>query len=258
MSFTRREELRATFEDVGAIYDRARPRYPRVLFDDIFQITRLTPPARLLEIGPGTGFATAVFAELGFQIVGVEPEESMAAVARETVGQSPAVEIIVNSFETFEPSGLFDAVVAFSAFHWVDPTVGYKKVASVLRESGFFVVADARLVGGDDPFFVEVEDDYYTALGDSANDEGAPSLTSLRNEMQRTGFSHLSERRYRWDVSYTDTAYVELLDTFPWYRSLDENRREALYRLIRERIQKRPARTVIGTFEAVLDVARRM
>ena len=247
------------FEDRGALYDRARPRYPQDLFDDVFAVTRLVPPARLLEIGSGTGIATAVLAERGFGVVGVELGESMAQVARQNLGGSPSVEIVTGCFETCEPGGAFDAVFAFSAFHWIDPDVRYQKAAPFVRDSGFLVVADARLVPGDaDPFFVEVDEDYEIALGERANEEGAPGLTSLRDGMEESGlFRHVAERRYRWHVRYTDTSYVELLDTFPWYRALDPSQRADLYARIRQRIRKRPTRTVMGTFDALLDVARR-
>ena len=259
MNFPRREELLETFEDVAELYDRARSRYPQDLFDDVFEITGLVPPARLLEIGSGTGIATAVIAERGFGVVGIELGESMAYVARQNLEGSPTVEIITGTFETYEPGGTFDAVVAFSAFHWIDPDVRYQKAASLIRESGFLVVADARLVPGDaDRFFLEVDEDYEIALGERANEEGAPGLTSLRDEMEESGlFRHVAERRYRWHVTYTDTSYVELLDSFPWYRALDPSQRADLYARIRQRIQKRPTQTVTATFDAVLDVARR-
>jgi len=120
-------------------------------------------------------------------------------------------------------------------------------------------VADARLVAGDaDTFFVEVEEDYEGTLGENANEEGAPGLTSLRHELEASRlFKHIAERRYRWHVIYTDIAYVELLDTFPWYRALDPSQRADLYARIRRRIRRRPTRTVTGTFDAWLDVARR-
>ena len=40
-------------------------------------------------------------------------------------------------FETWQPErGGFDAVVAFSAFHWLAPDLRYTKTADLLREHG--------------------------------------------------------------------------------------------------------------------------
>ena len=82
VSFPRREELRVTFGEVGALYHCARPRYPEALFTDVLDVTQLTPPARLLEIGAGTGIATTALAERGFRIVGVEMSDGLAREAK--------------------------------------------------------------------------------------------------------------------------------------------------------------------------------
>ena len=108
MNFLRREELLATFEDGAELYDRARPRYPQDLFDDVFEITGLAPGARLFEIGSGTGIATAVFAERGFAVVGVESGDAMAHVARQNLERFRTAEIATGSFESYEPGGTFD------------------------------------------------------------------------------------------------------------------------------------------------------
>jgi len=146
MDSARRLELRTTFEDdLGDLYHRARPRYPEALFNDLVELTGLAPASRLLEIGAGTGIATVPLAERGFRVVGVEPGASMARTARASLVGLESVEIIEGSIETYVPDAAFDAVVVFSAFHWLDPSSRYAIAASYLRNSGILVVADARL-----------------------------------------------------------------------------------------------------------------
>lgn len=48
------QELRATFEQVPHLYDRARPNYPPELFGDLAELARLREDARIVEIGCGT------------------------------------------------------------------------------------------------------------------------------------------------------------------------------------------------------------
>jgi hypothetical protein len=48
-------ERRATFDQAADLYDRARPGYPRALFDDLAELTGVGAGSRILEIGPGTG-----------------------------------------------------------------------------------------------------------------------------------------------------------------------------------------------------------
>lgn len=243
---------------MAPIYDVARPRYPESLFADLLAITGLAPPARLLEVGPGTGIATAVLAARGFHVVGVELAEDMARAARDNLHEYSTVEIVTGPFETYTAETMFDALVAFSAFHWIEPETRYEQAAALLHDSGFLVVADARFVvdGDTDPLLLELQEEYEAVLGDLVNQPGAPPLASLRDEMNRSNlFIHIAERRYRWHVPYAASGYVDLLETLPWYRAVAASKRSILYERIMRRINARVPGTVTTTMEAVLDVA---
>src|SRR5204862_4117471 len=77
-----RERLRKTFGTVPELYDRARPAYPAVVFDDLAELARLEPGSRVLEIGPGTGKATAELARRGYSVTGIELSGELAENAR--------------------------------------------------------------------------------------------------------------------------------------------------------------------------------
>ncbi len=64
-----REPLRRTFDSAAGLYEAARPSYPNELFDDLVELARLEPGARLLEIGCATGTATRSLLERGFSVV---------------------------------------------------------------------------------------------------------------------------------------------------------------------------------------------
>jgi ubiquinone/menaquinone biosynthesis C-methylase UbiE len=68
-----RERLRATFDQGAGLYDRARPRYPVALYDDLIEMTGITPAERLLEIGCATGIATRPLLNRGIAVVCLEP-----------------------------------------------------------------------------------------------------------------------------------------------------------------------------------------
>src|SRR2546426_501342 len=113
-----RRRLRATFEEVPELYERTRPSYPAELFDDLVSFAGLEVGSRVLEIGCGTGQATLPLAGRGLEVVNAVFEE----------------------WEASDES--FDAVVAFTAFHWVDPEVKYAKAARLLRPGGCLAVAE--------------------------------------------------------------------------------------------------------------------
>jgi SAM-dependent methyltransferase len=115
-------------------YDRTRPRYPDALIKRIADAA--SPGRRVLDVGCGTGIAARQLRAAGCRVLGVEPDARMADLARR-LGE----EVEVATFEEWDPAGrAFDAVVAATAWHWVDPVAGAAKAARVLHPGGLLAV----------------------------------------------------------------------------------------------------------------------
>ena len=261
-----RHRLRATFEEVPELYERARPGYPAELFDEVVGCAGLRAGARVLEIGCGTGQATVPLAERGLEIVCVELGEGLAAVARRTLARFAGVEVVHAAFEEWEPEPRaepYDAVVAFTAFHWVDPEIRYEKPARLLRRGGTLAVVETKhvLPEGGDPFWVEVQEDYDAVVPSEDNrPPGRPEeVGDLRAEIDASGFfGDVLVRRYLVDVVYSTEEYVAVLDTYSGHRTMEPHARERLYELIRRRIEARPEPTVPKTYLFTLNLARKL
>jgi len=254
-----RRERRATFDRAAELYERARPSYPDELIDDVVALAELGPCSRVVEIGCGTGKATLPLAGRGLRITCVELGASLAAIAQRKLALFPGVQIVNAEFETWRPERAdYDAVVAFTAFHWIPPELRYPRVAAVLREGGALAVAMVHhvLPHDVDPFFLEVQADY-EAAGKGGDPPGAPEeVEGFGVEMEASGlFRVVAERRHRWDVAYTADAYVDVLGTYSNHLMQDEETRERLFDRIRARIGDR---TVRKTYLATLDVAVRI
>jgi SAM-dependent methyltransferase len=258
-----REQLRTTFEEVPELYDRARPTYPDELFDDLAALAGLDEGARVLEIGCGTGQATLPLARRGYSVLCVELGEGLAAAARRNLAPFPNVHVVRANFETWEPDRAdFDAIVAFTAFHWVDPKLRYEKSARLLRENGSLGLGGTLHVQrpGGDPFWGDVQEDYDAAVPSEDNRPPPPpeEIEDLRDEIEASGrFEYVGSRRYVWDLEYTADEYISLLGTYSGHRSPDDTRRTRLYDLIRRRIEARPDGRVTKTYLTMLNVARR-
>jgi SAM-dependent methyltransferase len=258
-----REQLRTMFEQVPELYDRARPTYPEELFDDLEALTGLRAGARLLEIGCGTGQATLTLARRGFAVVCVELGAGLAAMAGRKLAPFGDVEVVNANFEAWEPERAgFDAVVAFTALHWVDPELRYAKPARLLRPGGSLGVGGTLHVQrpGGDSFWVEVQEDYDAVAPREDNEPPPPpdAIESLRDEIEAAGFfEYVAWRTYLWDQPYTTDEYLALLDTYSGHRALDDKRRQELYRRIRRRIEARPDGRVTKTYLTMLNVARK-
>jgi SAM-dependent methyltransferase len=129
MSATHRDRVRAEgFGEHAATYDRTRPSYPTKLVrwlshDGI---------GCAVDVGCGTGRVAALLSDSGWRVIGVEPDPRMADIAR-----SHGIDVAVASFEQWvAPLRDFDLVCSGTAWHWVDPTVGYDRAAQLLRPGG--------------------------------------------------------------------------------------------------------------------------
>lgn len=257
-----RARRRETFESVAEVYDAARPSYPDALVDDLVALAGVPPAGRVLEIGPGTGKATVALAARGLAVVGVELGERLAAVARRNLASFPRAEIVVADFETWEPERAeFDAVTAFTAFHWIAPDVRYSKPARLLRSGGALAVVQTKHVmpAGSDPFFAEVQEDYDAVV---PRDDNAPppppeEVGDLREEIEATGiFAEVEVRRHLWEVEYTADEYVAVLGTYSANLTLAPVERDELFARIRARIRAAPGGSVTKTYLGTLNVAR--
>jgi SAM-dependent methyltransferase len=259
-----RERLRETFDEVAELYDRVRPSYPDQLFDDLVSAASLGPGSRVVEIGPGTGQATKALAERRLSVTAVELGSRLAAVARRNLAAFPAVEVVEADFETWAPvrSG-FDAVVSFTAFHWLDPAVRFDKAAGLLSPSGFLAVIGTHHVGPDDgdPIFAEVQEDYI-AVTDETDPSPPPhpdTVEGLAAEIEASGlFRPVAEKRYLWDETYSADGYIAVLETYSGHRAWGSDVRTQLFDRIRARIERRPGGTIRKSYLATLDLARRL
>ena len=118
------DRLRAnSFGSAAARYDRHRPRYPATLIADLVDRQGIT----VLDVGAGTGIATAQLRDAGADVLAVEPDPLMAEVAAH---KGLAVEVA-----TFEQS-----------FHWVDPEPALRKVRALLTPGGRLALLWNRIV----------------------------------------------------------------------------------------------------------------
>ena len=256
-----RRHVRESFEQVAVLYDRARPAYPGELIDDV--AARIPRGGRVVEIGPGTGQATLPLAEHGLEIVGVELGTALAERARAKVAAFPDVRIVTAAFEEWEPEHAdFDAVVSFTAFHWVEPGVRYAKPARLLRDGGLLAVVttDHVLVEGGDSFWVEVQEDYDAVVPDPDNrpPPRIEEVGDLRAEFEGSGlFVDVDVRRYPWDVAYTAGEWIDVLRTYSPNIARDPETTQQLFDRIRDRIEARPGGLVTKHYLATLTAGRR-
>ncbi|HEU5198849.1 MAG TPA: class I SAM-dependent methyltransferase [Ktedonobacterales bacterium] len=276
---------RASFDSAAELYDAARPAYPEELFEDLVALTGLHADSSILEVGSGTGKATLPLARRGFHILGIELGEHLAALARAKLAGYPQARIDVDNFETWPaPEGRFDVAVSASAWHWIDPAIGYPKIARALRPRGFFALMWNRQQRSD------TTDQQNTAQSSGASDQDNTSQAAFSQALQeviqqvapglagnrlgRAGAGHQQFRRdgllaaseffetpvvrsYAWETTYDAANYLRLLDSYSSYRVLDPSVRDRLFTRIAEMIDSRFNGRVIRQWQTELYIAQR-
>ena len=130
---------RATFDRSVDDYDAGRPPYPARVFELLEELGALSRDTRVLEIGPGTGQATAELLARARTVTAVELGAGLADRLRAKLADA-ALTVTVGAFESVElPVAGFDLVAAATSFHWV-PEGSVARCADLLAPDGWLAV----------------------------------------------------------------------------------------------------------------------
>jgi len=218
------EQIRQVAESFGTDaerYDRARPRYPEALVE---RIVAVSPGPDVLDVGCGTGIAARQLQAAGCRVLGVDPDARMAEFARRT-----GVEVEIGNFETWKPNGRsFDAVVAGQAWHWVDPVLGARKAAQVLRPHGLLAMywhvfdPPSEVANAFDDVLQRVAPDAPLQNRPSDGSQpGNPAIDLQQGNLKRAvegvrtsgGFGEPEQWRFEWRRHYTRDEWLDHLPT---------------------------------------------
>lgn len=208
------------FGDAAATYDAARPDYPIEAIDHVLGLTGVR---RALEVGAGTGKATARFARPGLGITCLEPSPAMAAVL---IGRGlPAVDVEVVAFEEWNGSGSsVDLVYAAQSWHWLEHSTAYERANRLLRKGGALAL------------IWNVEQDRYARFAAVYRVHGPEILEESAGSKDQSWLAHLEAAGFRephvfthrWAIEHTASSYRRLLSTYSDHMMIPEPRRSRL------------------------------
>ncbi|GAB1337029.1 class I SAM-dependent methyltransferase [Streptomyces sp. E-15] len=125
----------ASFNSVAAQYAANRPSYPPALLDAVEALAgRPLSGARAVDVGAGTGIATALLHARGANVLAVEPGEGMAAEFRRALPHVPLVRGDGDALPVADAHA--DLVTYAQSWHWTDPARSVPEALRVLRPGG--------------------------------------------------------------------------------------------------------------------------
>ncbi|WP_395572957.1 class I SAM-dependent methyltransferase [Streptomyces sp. BK79] len=124
-----------SFNAAAAQYAANRPSYPPALLDALEEYAgHPLAGARVVDVGAGTGIATARLHARGAAVIAVEPGAGMAAEFRRTLPDVPLVRGNGNALPLADHSA--DLLTYAQAWHWTDPALAIPEALRVLRPGG--------------------------------------------------------------------------------------------------------------------------
>lgn len=218
-------------------YEEARPEYPLWIFDHLRERGALVDGTPTLEIGAGTGKATRRLLEYGADpLTIVEPDARFAAMLGMAANASPAnIRVVHDSFENVVLSdSQFDLIAAATAFHWIEPTSGLRKIKRLLRRDGFVALFWNVLRDLDkEDLFHDATHSLLSplAVGPSENSDTVPFALdrgTRQAEAKEAGFKETEYIESRWSLVLDTDAVGKLYESFSHIQRLDADSRAKL------------------------------
>ena len=208
-------------------YHRYRPRYPAALVTSLVTVDGECA----LDVGAGTGIASAQLQQAGAVVLAVEPDPRMARVVSDQT-----IPVEVATFEDWDAAGRsFDLVLFAQSFHWVDPDIALPKVASILRPDGRLALLSNRITPLS-PTQPQLDEGYAGLLDASAR----PSIDAVHDSdlmaaIECHGYT-MERRSVTESLHYTTDAWVDMVFTYSNVLMLTSEDRSELRSRLRQLI----------------------
>ncbi|SDD56438.1 class I SAM-dependent methyltransferase [Glycomyces harbinensis] len=215
-------------------YDRARPTYPAAMVDAVIAAS---PGPAVLDVGVGTGIAARLFAAKGCDVLGVDVDERMAALAR-----GHGIEVETGRFEDWDAKGrVFDTVVSAQTWHWIDPVAGAARAAEVLRAGGRLALCwnvfqpPPEVAAAFGAIHRDLFPDFPDLWARPMLETYEPMFARAEGGIRETGaFTEPERRQYDWERLYTTEGWLDGIPTSGGYSSLEPDQMERLLESTRE------------------------
>ncbi len=226
-------DLRLTFNEDEKNYDRWRPEYPEEVYSAVTEYSGIRRGSSALEIGIGTGQATAPFLKSGLSVTAVEYGENLAAYCQDKFAAYSGFQVVCSKFEEFQTEESFDLLYSATAFHWIDAEIGYKKAYGLLREGGTIALFWNRpfVETPGSPLEKRIQELYQKYRPHDTDSPLRESPYRQRNQLLvQAGFTDVQTQLFFAQRQLRAEDYIGLLRTYSDHRAMESSVREEFER----------------------------
>ncbi len=236
-------ERKFLFDTIVSDYAQARPGYPQQLMDDLLSVTKLSKNANVLEIGCGAGQATQLLVNNQMNITAVELGKNLAEYTKNRFIEYPHIQIHNSAFEEFiAEKNSYDLIFSASAFHWINPEIGYQKAFDLLKDIGWLLLCwNSKADQKDVPIFKQINQIYEEVvpeMNENKNSKIFQHETRIEHLIKDGLFSTPLFFVYSYDRVLNADEYVQLLGTYSDHIALDIDKENTLFTKISDLIRK--------------------
>jgi SAM-dependent methyltransferase len=258
-------ELRKNwYSPVADAYNKVRPRYPQEIINGAVKVAKLAPESRILELGCGPGNATVSFAKLGFSMVCLEPSQAACEFAKYNCAAYPNIEIQQTTFEEWKLApNKFNAVLAATSFHWMNPETAYTKAADALQDDGVLIFLWNMTPQPDYEVYQTLHEIYQIYAPSSARYEDSRTQANIvqsfgEKAIDSGKFKDLLSHHVLCQITYSVDDYLLLLGTLSPYLKLEISIRDALFTGLRDKINNHFGGSIKITYISAFQVMRKV
>ncbi len=240
-----RRRRASSFGAAAGQYAQHRPGYANPAIRWCLAPVSGAQPVRVVDLGAGTGILTGALAQLGADVIAVEPDPAMLAELRR---QLPGVRAAEGSAEALPlPDRSVDAVLCGQAMHWFDMDRALPEIARVLRPGG--VLAGLWNVDDDRVGWVAGLA-AISKSGTTLSRWRAPAEADTEHNALRTGsrwFTPVQESEFGHGQRRSADSLVATIATVSRLLVMDEAERAGTLATIRDFLHRQPE-TSVGEF----------
>jgi len=162
------------------------------LLHDIAAVFSLLPPppARILDLGCGSGWTSAFYARAGYEVVGVDIAPEAIEAAKKHFADVPGLTFVAGDYDALPYADEFDAAVFFDSLHHAeDECVALKAAWKALKSKGRLVACEPGVGHSKTAKSIEAMEKY------GVNERDMPPKL-LRKQLKKVGFGSIKTYAY--------------------------------------------------------------